>query len=131
MARSRLAVRIKARVYVSLTANTQDIEFFRMFTKIIAVVLAMAAASVASGLFAKIWPATRLTMLKGALIGPIAAAPTAVLLQLLGGGLIGFTELGTIDWPPVASTMMAGALCGVIVVGAVGLIRMGSRRPYR
>ena len=101
-----------------------------MFTKIVAVMLAMFASSVTGALLAKVWPTPRLSMLKGAMMGPVAAAPTAVLLQLLGGGLVGFTNLGMIDWPPVASTMMAGGLCGIIVVGAVGLIRMGSRRPF-
>lgn len=101
-----------------------------MFTMTIAIVLATLASSVTGALLAKSWATPRLTPLKGALLGPFAAAPTAVLLQLLGGGLIGFNEVGQIDWPPVASTMMTGASCGIIVVGAVGLIRMGSRRPF-
>ena len=101
-----------------------------MFTKIVAIVLAMSAAGVSGAMLAAYWSTPRLSPLKGALIGPIAAAPTAFLLQLLGGGLIGFTRHGMIDWPPVSSTLLVGALCGVIVVGSVGFIRMGSRRPF-
>lgn len=101
-----------------------------MFTNIVAVFLAAVASAIAGGALAKIWSAPRLSVIKGALMGPIAACPTAVLLHLLGGGLIGFTEFGLIDWPPVVSTVMVGACCGAIVVGAVGLIRMGSRRPF-
>ena len=101
-----------------------------MFTTIIAVALAMAAAGVTGALLAHFWSTPRLSPLKGALVGPIAAAPTAFLLQLLGGGLIRFTRHGMIDWPPVASTLLVGGMCGIIVVGAVGLIRMGSRRPF-
>ena len=101
-----------------------------MFTKIVAIVLAMTAAGASGALLAAYWKTPRLSPLKGAMVGPIAAAPTAFLLQLLGGGLIRFTRHGMIDWPPVASTLMVGAMCGVVVVGAVGLIRMGSRRPF-
>ena len=101
-----------------------------MFTKIIAIVLAMSAAGVSGAFLAAYWSTPRLSPLKGALVGPIAAAPTAFLLQLLGGGLIRFTEHGLIDWPPVASTLMVGGMCGIIVVGSVGLIRVGSRRPF-
>lgn len=101
-----------------------------MFTKIVAIILAMSAAGTCGALLAYFWSTPRLSPLKGALVGPIAAAPTAFLLQLLGGGLIGFTENGIIDWPPVMSTLMVGGMCGIITVGAVGLIRMGSRRPF-
>ena len=101
-----------------------------MLAHIIGALLAMIAAAIAGARLAKSWSTPRLTPLKGALIGPIAAAPTNLLLQALGGGLIGYDRHGMIDWTPVATTLIAGALCGLIAVGAVGLIRMGSRRPF-
>ena len=97
---------------------------------ITAIVLAMLAAGVTGALLAAYWSTPRLSPLKGALIGPIAAGPTALLLQGLGGGLIGFDDYGMIDWTPVASTLLVGGACGLIVVGSLGLIRMGSRRPF-
>ncbi|MEM9724309.1 MAG: hypothetical protein AAF909_02455 [Pseudomonadota bacterium] len=101
-----------------------------MLAQIVGLTLAMTAAAYTGGRLAAIWPTPRLTPLKGALLGPLAAGPTTVLLHALGGGGLGFTEFGFIDWPPVFTTLGVGAACGVIIVGAIGLVRLGSRRPF-
>ena len=102
-----------------------------MLAQAIGVLLAMCAAAATGWRMAKFWQAPRLTPIRGAGVGALAAAPTDLLLQALGGGQIGFVpRLGMIDWPPVISTLAAGAMCGVVAVVAVGLIRTGSRRPF-
>lgn len=101
-----------------------------MLAHVVGIFLAMAAAAVTGGRLAATWSAPRLDLMKGAVLGPAAAAPTAALMQALGGGVPAFTPLGQIDWPPVTAALMSGAICGLIAVGAVGLIRLGSRRPF-
>lgn len=102
-----------------------------MLAQLIGVGLAMLAGALSGWRLARAWSAPRLTPLRGGLVGAVVAAPTDLLLQLLGGGRIGFTaDQGMIDWPPVVSTLALGAMCGVIAVGAVGLVRLGSRRPF-
>ncbi|MEL6980284.1 MAG: hypothetical protein AAGM38_16630 [Pseudomonadota bacterium] len=98
-------------------------------TQLIGVGLAMIAAGCSGWPLARAWSTPRLTPLRGALVGAVVAAPTHLLMQFLGGGGVGFAE-GQIDWPPVVSTVALGLMCGVIAVGAVGIVRMGSRRPF-
>lgn len=102
-----------------------------MLAQIVGVLLAIAAGAAAGWRLAWGWSAPRLTPLKGGLLGGVVAAPFTALLQLLGAGLLRFSpEYGTIEWAPVVSSLLVGGLCGAIAVGAVGLVRIGSRRPF-
>lgn len=102
-----------------------------MMAQIVGVLLAVCAGAAAGWRLAWGWSAPRLTPLKGGLLGGFAAAPFTLLLHLLGGGQLRFSEsVGMIEWAPVVSTLITGGLCGVIAVAAVGLVRIGSRRPW-
>lgn len=110
---------------------TQYVERNLMSAQVLGVLVAAISGALASWRFAAVWSAPRVSALRAAIIGGLAGGAFNPLLQALGAGDLGFaSETGTIDWPPVVATMVSGGLCGFIVILALGLIRMGSRRPF-
>lgn len=76
-------------------------------------------------LLSLIWRAARFGVYGAPLFGALSALPAAVLLQLLGGGALGFTPgYGTIEWRPVIATLFAAGACGGLAVSTLALLRV-------
>lgn len=96
--------------------------------QIVGMTLAAVAGALAAGGVARAWRLARLGRIGAPLLGALVSAPAAFLLQNLGAGNLGFQPgVGLIDWPPVASSVVVGAVCAGIAAGSVGLMRVGGR----
>lgn len=100
--------------------------------QLVGMLVAALSAAAACAAIVRFWPLARLGKVGTPVLAAAFAAPCAFLLQLLGAGDVGFRDrIGVIDWIPVVSTLITGALIGLICATAIGLMRMGSRGGRR
>lgn len=72
----------------------------------------------------RLWRASRAGLLGAPLLGALSAAAASAALQLVGAGELRFTApSGQIHWPPVISTLGAGAACGLLAAVTLTLLR--------
>lgn len=99
-----------------------------MLALIVGLILGTLVGAVTGAVVASFWRLARWGRIGAPLFAGFAGFCADGLLQLLGAGQLGFVPgLGLIDWRPVASTVIACALVGVLAATCLAFLRYGSR----